>query len=100
MVRATKLGATGARIASKPKAHANEPDWIEVAHWYRLAADAGHPAAMASLAQLYESGRGVPLDRAAALTLYRQALTAGDSNAAAAVGAGLEGTLRTSQYAR
>ena len=34
-------------------------EWAEVAHWYRLAADAGHPAAMASLAQLYERGRGV-----------------------------------------
>ena len=59
----------------------NQEDWSEVARWYRLAADSGHPSAMVSLAQLYESGRGFASDRHSALILYRQALEAGNSAA-------------------
>jgi TPR repeat protein len=40
---------------------------------------------MASLAELYEGGRGVENDPTAALTLYRQALNAGLSDAVQAV---------------
>jgi hypothetical protein len=54
---------------------------MEVARWYRRAADAGHAAAMVSLAELHESGQGVANDLSAALKLYRQALDAGHSDA-------------------
>jgi TPR repeat protein len=37
------------------------------------------------LAQLHEGGRGVPADHKVALALYRQALAAGQTDAAAAV---------------
>jgi TPR repeat protein len=77
----------------------SDEEWSEVAHWYRLAADAGHPSAMVSLAELYESGQGVAGDRAAALTLYRQALNAGHSAAAAQVRR-IETLLRSPEYAR
>jgi TPR repeat protein len=40
---------------------------------------------MASLARLHESGRGVPTDLDAALKLYRRALAAGLTDAAAEV---------------
>jgi TPR repeat protein len=60
-------------------------DWNEAAHWYSLAADAGHPAAMVALAQVYESGRGVGIDGNAALAWYRRALAAGEPDAAIAV---------------
>jgi TPR repeat protein len=40
---------------------------------------------MMSLAQLHETGRGVAIDRAASLKLYRQALAAGESEAALAL---------------
>jgi uncharacterized protein len=52
-----------------------------VAQWYRLAAEQGHGAAMAELAQLLETGRGVKQDLRAALTLYRQAHGRGHATA-------------------
>jgi TPR repeat protein len=54
---------------------------------------------MMSLAQLYESGRGVTIDLAAALTLYRQALAAGESEAAPALRR-IEAELKSAEYAR
>jgi hypothetical protein len=63
----------------------SDDEWTEVAHWYRLAADSGHPSAMMALAELYESGRGLASDRSSALTLYRQALEAGRTDASAQV---------------
>jgi hypothetical protein len=62
-----------------------QEEWHEVAHWYRMAAKAGHPAAAACLAELYEGGRGVPRDPAKALKLYRRALAAGYVDAASQV---------------
>jgi localization factor PodJL len=66
------------------KAHQakTDADWLDVARWYHRAADAGHSGAMASLAQMYERGLGVTLDRSAALGLYRLAETAGHVGAA------------------
>jgi TPR repeat protein len=55
---------------------------VEAVHWYRLAAEAGHPAAMMSLARLYEGCDGVPADRGAAFALYNKALAAGHAEAA------------------
>jgi TPR repeat protein len=54
---------------------------------------------MASLAQLYEGGRGVSVDRDAALMLYRQASAAGHANAGPEVRR-IEAELSGSQYAR
>jgi TPR repeat protein len=73
------LGSLKAQTAS------SDADWQEVARWYRLAAEGDHPAAMVSLGQLYEGGRGVTLDRSEALALYRKALAAGLSAAASEV---------------
>ena len=51
---------------------------------------------MASLAQLHENGRGVIRDSFTALLLYRQALSAGHNEAAAAVQR-LEGEFRQTE---
>jgi TPR repeat protein len=99
---AAQRGHRSAQLALgslKAQSATTEAAWQEVARWYRLAADSGHPAAMASLAQLYESGRGVTVDRSAALTLYRQALAAGDADAALAVQR-IEAELKNPGYAR
>jgi uncharacterized protein len=56
-----------------------------VAHWYGEAAERGHATAMTSLGDLYERGQGVALDRDQALTLYRRALAAGNTAAAAGI---------------
>jgi hypothetical protein len=99
---AAQLGHRSAQLALgslKAETAASEVAWIEVGHWYRLAADAGHPAAMTALAGLYDRGRGVPLDRAVALALYRRALAAGEAAAAADVER-LEGSVKSTEYAR
>jgi TPR repeat protein len=72
--------------------------WFEAAHWYQRAADAGHPAAMLSLAQLHERGLGMPADRIAALAWYRRAQKAGQAEAAAEVER-LQADLRPPEYA-
>jgi len=53
---------------------------------------------MLSLARLHESGQGVEVDRAAALKLYRQALAAGQADAAPAVQR-IEAEARTAESA-
>jgi TPR repeat protein len=72
---------------------------MEVARWYRRAADSGHPAAMVSLAGLYEGGQGVARDPAVALTLYRQARDAGQADAEPEVRR-IEAELRSLEPAR
>jgi TPR repeat protein len=79
----------------KAQSARTDSDWQDVAHWYRLAADGGHPAAMASLAELYEIGRGVMPDRGIALTLHRKASAAGHAESAPAMKR-LESELRLS----
>jgi len=37
-------------------------NYSEAADWYRRAAEQGHVDAQVSLGQLYQTGRGVPLD--------------------------------------
>lgn len=50
-----------------------EPNYIEAARWYRMAAEQEHARAMMSLAYLYEQGLGVEPDMTAALNWYRRA---------------------------
>jgi hypothetical protein len=54
------------------------PDYAQAAGWYQKAAAQGHPRAMMNLGFLYEQGRGVKQDMAAALALYRKAAGLGD----------------------
>jgi len=85
---AAKQGHSSAQLALgslQAQAATTDAEWIQVAGWYRLASEAGHPTAMISLAQLHESGRGVPADLGAALKLYQRALAAGLADAAAEV---------------
>jgi TPR repeat protein len=94
--RAARQGHAGATLmlARLLLQHARDPassnqaydearasDEARAAQLLQSAADAGHPAAMTALASLYESGRGVGVDLATALTLYRRALAAGDPEA-------------------
>lgn len=59
-----------------------------VAQWQPLA-DKGDPDALFNLAQAYKLGRGVPLDNARALDLYRQAAQRGHVQAADSYGLAL-----------
>ena len=56
--------------------HGVAQDFALAAGWYRRAARRGHVLAQRSLAELYESGRGVEKDAAAAAVLRRQAAAA------------------------
>lgn len=49
----------------------------EVAHWYRRAAENGHPPAMHLLGDMYKQGGGVPKDESMAYTLYSLAVARG-----------------------
>lgn len=49
------------------------PDYASAARWYEKAAAANHSASQFALAQLYESGNGVPRDAEKAMNLYRRA---------------------------
>jgi TPR repeat protein len=56
-------------------------DLVQAEHWYRLAADQGDPFAEASLALLYQFGKGVRQDSLQALMWYEVAIarsTGGD----------------------
>lgn len=50
-------------------------------HWYRLAAERGHPGGQYNLGLMYELGLGVRRDGAAALGWYRRAAEQGDVHA-------------------
>jgi TPR repeat protein len=85
---AAKQGHSSAQLALgslKAQSAATDQEWAQIAKWYRMASDAGHPTAMFSLAQLLEAGRGLPADAESALQLYRRAAGAGLSEAAAEV---------------
>lgn len=58
-----------------------QQDYAEAAKWYRLAADQGLVAAMASLGYLYERGEGVPQDDDEAVKWTRKAADQGDAGA-------------------
>ena len=49
------------------------PDYVQAAHWYRLAAEEGSVRAGLKLAELYEGGLGVPVDLTQALFWYQKA---------------------------
>lgn len=55
-----------------------EPDFTTAAEWYRKSLEGGVPWAAWDLAKMTEAGRGVPQDRAEALTLYATALSLSD----------------------
>ena len=50
-----------------------EPDFPAAAGWYRKSSDLGNTTAKISLAHLYKTGQGVPLDLTAAQALYSEA---------------------------
>ncbi len=50
-------------------------------HWYRLAAERGHPGGQYNLGLMHEFGLGVRRDEAAALSWYRRAAEQGDVHA-------------------
>jgi len=50
-------------------------------HWYRLAAERGHPGGQYNLALMYDIGLGVVQDPARAVHWYRQAALQGDVHA-------------------
>jgi uncharacterized caspase-like protein/regulator of replication initiation timing len=50
-----------------------EPNYVEAARWYRLAADQGFSRAQFNLGTLYENGLGVARDRLEAINWYRLA---------------------------
>ena len=50
---------------------------VEAFELYRTASEAGHPAAMADLAYMYETGKGVAKDAVEAVVWYREAADAG-----------------------
>ena len=51
------------------------------AHWLQLAARSSDPRAQMDLGYLYEQGKGVPLDYAAAYMWYKTAESGGDGRA-------------------
>jgi TPR repeat protein len=50
-----------------------EVDYREASHWFRRAAEAGHPIAMGYLGYLYDRGLGVEKDDEEAVKWYRRA---------------------------
>lgn len=50
-----------------------DPNFMQAAHWYQMAADQGYTQAMLNLGYLYEQGLGVQRDITVALNWYRQA---------------------------
>lgn len=54
-------------------------DYAEAAAWFQRAADQGNPMAKFNLGQMYENGRGVPLDLVQAHMWYNLAATRFDS---------------------
>ncbi len=60
--------------------------YAEAAKWFTLAAEKGNADAQAGLAELYETGQGVPKDAAKAIELYRKAAEQGHAGAQYALG--------------
>lgn len=56
----------------------NGRDARSAAHWFQLSAKGGFPRAMSNLANLYQSGAGVPKDIPLALALYTKAANLGE----------------------
>lgn len=54
----------------------------EAVRWYRAAAEQGHKAGLAGLADMYAKGEGVDRDLAEARSLYEKAADAGEDRAA------------------
>lgn len=68
-------------VALLARATAASGDMARAVSLYERAADSGDLRAMVSLAQLYESGTGVPQDAAKALALYESAADGGSPDA-------------------
>ncbi len=60
--------------------------YVEAAKWFSLAAEKANADAQAGLAELYETGQGVPKDAAKAIELYRKAAEQGHAGAQYALG--------------
>jgi TPR repeat protein len=72
----------------------------EAAVWYQKAAQKGFADAQTQLAQLYESGEGVPKDEARAMELYAKAAAQGDDEAQLALGEHAEDDLNDNKTAQ
>ncbi len=57
-----------------------EPNFVEAARWYRMAAEQGFTRSMVNLAYFYEQGLGVEQDMTTALNWYRRASGASDDD--------------------
>ena len=53
----------------------------EAYHWYRKAADSGHPNAQYNLGIIYSKGRGIPRNINDAIKWFQKADDQGDENA-------------------
>lgn len=70
--------ALGLRYASEKPA---SPDFVQAAHWYRLAAAQFHSLAQFNLGVMYSKGQGVPRDEEEAATWFEKAALLGDPGA-------------------
>ena len=61
--------------------HVTKQNVVEAARWIEASAKSGLPQALVALSQLYDVGKGVPMDRARALELRQQAARAGNATA-------------------
>jgi TPR repeat protein len=80
---AAKMGQTSAQLALGDLLVeiGDDSSVLEAVRWYEQAAAAGAPGAFFGLAELHESGRGVPIDRAKAIFFHRKAAEAGHEGA-------------------
>jgi TPR repeat protein len=56
-------------------------DYAQALHWYLLAAEQDHSAALTTLGFMYDHGQGVNADDAKSLMYYSKAAKKGDENA-------------------
>jgi TPR repeat protein len=80
--RAAKAGdAEGMNAVGYRLNFSSPPDYTGAAHWYCMAVLRGNSRAMNNLANLFYHGRGVPLNKDEARSLWRQGMERGDLNA-------------------
>jgi TPR repeat protein len=63
------------------KGYGVERNDTEAYHWYRMAAESGHPNAQFNLGVIYSKGRGIPRNMEEARKWYQKAYDQGDINA-------------------
>lgn len=83
---APQVAATAADAYRKAATLAQQKNFPDALHWYRIAADQGSVPALIALGDLYGHGQAVPQDFAAAFLWYRKAAERGNSEAEDDVG--------------